>query len=200
MATRAGSSFASAAVVIHAPACVAAAAEMKFLLSKKVRSDGAARSSGAILTMRRECGAGRTMLAPVKAAISSSVRPRDCRKNSGSLILLKSGPRCPGRPISEPRAAAEPENLGAVTHLADAAHSRRTIFCQRISKVEPKWAERRIPEQADADGRADQPRTVETDLQCFTRHIPERWSLVTPQVTGIRESGELDPHILRQEI
>src|SRR5262249_42279169 len=95
-ATRKGSSFASAAVVRHAPACVAPAANLKFLLSKKVRSEGAARSSGAILTIKRECGAGDTSSAPAKAAISPSVRPRDCRKKRGSLILLKSCPRRPG--------------------------------------------------------------------------------------------------------
>ena len=114
----AGSSFASAAVVRQAPACVVAAADTKFLLSKNVRSQGAARSSGAIFTMRRAFGGFDANVAPVKAAISSRVRPGECRKKSGSLILLKPDLSYRQRPPrSEPSAAAETENLCAVTYL-----------------------------------------------------------------------------------
>src|SRR4029077_4548178 len=100
----------------------------EFVLAKKEKTEGAARSSGGILRMRRECGAGSTGVAPVRSAISASVRPRDCRKKSGSLILLEFGPWCPRRPRSEPGAAAETEYLCAVTHFAAAGHRRRTVF------------------------------------------------------------------------
>src|SRR5512136_1776733 len=148
-ATRAGSSLASAAVVRQAPACVVAAADAKLLLSKNVRSQGAARSSGAILTMRRAFGGFDANVAPVKVAISSRERPGERRKKSGSLILLESDPSYSQLlSRSEPGAATEPEILRAIAHLRGATRCRRAIFFQRISQIEtqrPKW---RIPQQA----------------------------------------------------
>lgn len=87
-----GSSLASAAVVRHAPACVVAAAAAKFLLSRNARSRGPARSSGAIFMMRSVRADRVAICAPVTLAISSSVRPADCRKNVDSLILPESDP------------------------------------------------------------------------------------------------------------
>ncbi len=58
------------------------------MLSQKLMACGEARSSGATSTMRfADCAAGGGG-APVKAAISASVRPNARRRNTGSLILL----------------------------------------------------------------------------------------------------------------
>ena len=58
--------------------------------------------------MRRACGAGDASVAPVKATISSSVRPRECRKKTGSLIPARS-------PIR--RAAGRSQNQNLVPPL-----------------------------------------------------------------------------------
>src|SRR5665647_120340 len=134
--TRAGSSLASAAVVRQAPAWVAAAAAINFLLSKKLRSHGAARSSGATLTIRRACAGAAGSVAPAKVAISSKARPLLCRRNTGSLI-----PPVPcrqPRPRSEPRAAAEAEDLRAVVAL----------LRHGVGEIEAQRTERSIPDQA----------------------------------------------------
>ena len=114
-----------------------------------------ARSSGATLTMRRERGRPSRGVAPVNATISSSVRPRDCRKKIGSLMPAAVPIRSPGQPRSEFGAAAETEELRAVADFGAAACRRRTVFRKRIGQVETQRAERRIPEQADADRAAD---------------------------------------------
>src|SRR3974390_1873683 len=138
-ATRCGKCSASTAVVRQAPACVVAAESAKALLSKKVMACGEARSSGARSTMRRvSIGAGGGVT-PVKAAISASVRPCACRKNTGSLM-----PTMPCRQASstsELCAAAEAEELGSVVRL----------FGHRVSEVEAQRTERRIQDQTHTD-------------------------------------------------
>src|SRR5215831_13108670 len=179
-ATRDGNSLARTSVVRQAPACVAAAAGDRFLFSKKARSQGAARSSGPILTMRRECGAGCTSVAPVTAASSSSVRPDECRRKTGSFILKEPGPPThQPPPRSESSAAAETENLRAVAHLYAAGRSR-AVFCDGIGQVETQWSERRIPKQTDADRRSDHRWTVEPNKKCFAGYVPTGWPLVIP--------------------
>src|SRR6266446_8205525 len=56
----------------------------------------------------------------------------------------------------ESRAASEPEYLRAVVGL----------LRQRVGKVKPQWAERRVPDQAHTDRRPDV--AVAGTCQCFT--------------------------------
>src|SRR6185312_9796463 len=194
----AGSPAASAFVVRQAPARLTRAASAKVRLSRNPRSAGDARSSAAMPLIRREANAVDGASAPACSAISASVRPRDCRRKTGSLIAHQRPCRQP-RSGSEPGAAAEPEDLRLVEHLI-AADPGLAVLGDRIGEVEAQWSERRIPEQADARGGADIAELVEADLHGLTRHVPRRRSLVAPQRSGIDEGGELDADLFRQKV
>ena len=103
--------------------------------------DGAARSSERnIDDAARGSGVGSS--APVKAAISASVRPRVCRWNTGSL--MPPVPCRQPRSRSELRAAAEPEELRTVV----------ARLGQGIGKIEAQRPERGIPDETHTDRRA----------------------------------------------
>src|SRR5664279_4455728 len=135
--------------------------------------------------MRRvRSGAG--AVAPVKAAISASVRPRVCRWNTGSL--MPPVPCRPARSRSELRAAAEAEEL------------RLVVAClgQRVGKIKPQRPEWGIPDQAHADRRAN--RLVIGDLQRFAGHGPGGRALIIPQRAGVGKGGDPDANLLGQEV
>src|SRR3569832_314495 len=194
----AGSPAASAFVVRQAPARLASAASAKLRLSRNPRSAGEARSSAAMPVTRRAANASDVASAPASSAISASVRPRDCRRKTGSLIAHQRPCRQP-RPGSEPGAAAEPEDLRLVAHLVSAKPGL-AVLGERIGEVEAQRSERRIPEQADARSRADIAKLVEADLYGLTRHVPRRGALIAPQRARIDEGRELDADLLRQEV
>src|SRR6185503_34964 len=184
----AGSPAASAFVVRQAPARLARAASAKLRLSRNPRSAGEARSSAAMPVTRRAANASGGASAPASSAISASVRPRDCRRKTGSLIAHQCPCRQP-RPGSESGAAAEPEDLRLVAHLIS-ADSGLAVLGERIGEVEAQRSERGIPEQADARGRADVAKLVEADLHRLTGYVPSRRPLVAPHRAGIDEGRE----------
>src|ERR1700687_2942281 len=104
----------------------------------------------------RRVVSGAGAVAPVKTAISASVRPRVRRWNTGSLI-----PPVPcrqARSRAELRAAAAAEDLRTVEDL----------LVQIIGKINPQRPEWVIPDEAHADRRAN--RHVIGDLQRFAGH------------------------------
>src|SRR5665213_1333418 len=99
--------------------------------------------------MRRAYLSGFDATAPVSATISSSVRPRVSRRNTGSLIpLVPCRLQTPRR--LEFRATAEPENLRTVANFRPAKRSR-AVFLQRIGQIEAQRTKRRIPDQPHTD-------------------------------------------------
>src|SRR5262249_37090785 len=156
-------------------------------LSRKVRSHGAARSSGATLVIRRPrsaCGWGS---APVRAAIPPTVRA-DAVKNTGPLMPPGSPPT--RRTPAGPGSTTEAEQLRVVPRLLG----------QRVGQIEAQRTERRIPDQAHADGRADHrvvaerqrtnPRhdDVRTGGQKLARLGERGRTLVVQELAGIRIS------------
>src|SRR5690348_2748532 len=108
-----------------------------------------------MLPIRRLPASPETASAPVSAAISSTVRPRVCRRKIGSVI--SPAPYAHARAGSELGASAEAEPLRPVVALLGDRHR----------EVEAQRAQGRIPDQADADRRADRGGIVES--QVFAR-------------------------------
>src|SRR5437899_9667419 len=110
-----------------------------FALSRKARSLGPARSSGAIAPTRRSRSAPARGSPPVSVAISLSESPAPRLKKKGALM-----PPCPwrrGQTRSERGPATEAEELLPVVGL----------FHERHGEVEANGAEGRRPQDAGAD-------------------------------------------------
>src|SRR5215468_819062 len=152
--TRSGSTSRNRAVVRQAPATVIAAFSAYFALSRKARSLGLARSSGAIAPMRRSRSAPALGSPPVSVAISLSESPAPRLKKKGALM-----PPCPwrrGQTRSERGPATEAEELLPIVRL----------FHERHGKVETDGSERRCPQDAGADRCTHMHRVVDRARRC----------------------------------
>src|SRR6266536_4302902 len=164
-------------------------------LSRNARSAGPARSSGATSLTRRSSGAPSRGEAPVSSAMSRNVRPDGRRKNSGSLMR----PAGRARPALEFRPAAEAERLGAVV----------AFLGQGEGVIDPERAERRIPDQAYADGGARLERVGGSGAIARVPAVPAQRvrknrgrkdlrAAVIPHTADVRERRDFQPDIFRE--
>src|SRR5216684_401923 len=141
-ATWAGTSASNRLLTRHAPAFVEASWSAYFRLSKNARCIGPASSSEASPATGWPPRDGSTKCASVNAAISASVDEGGCSKNVGCAIppvavrLVTNSERCP---------AAKLELL----------HPVEWTLGKRNCIVEAQRTERRRPDQADTDRRAN---------------------------------------------
>src|SRR3974390_2098663 len=112
----------------------------------------------------------------------------------------------PAQPL-ELGAAAKAEDLGAVADLRHIVGCRRTVFLERVRKIETQRSERRVPQEANADRSADHRCTVKTDRHGLresrlrVRQAVRRgcYPLIIPDPSRVREGGHFDADLLREE-
>src|SRR5262245_6865093 len=196
--TRSGSTSLKRCVVRHAPATVMVACSAYFGLSRKTRSPGPARSSGAIARIRRSRPAPARGSPPTSVAISRSESPAPRLKKNGALM-----PPCPWRSSatrSECRPAAKPEELLPIVRL----------FHERHREVEADRSEWRRPQDPGADRCTHVHRVVERAIRVARRtdrpldelsgRWKGKWAFVIPYRARVREYRDLNTCVLGEEI